>query len=545
MKLLPGSTARETLIVSACCAAVAAGALAISLPQARAGCCLSPDAVGYLATANNWISGAGFVDPILYSHYLPDTRPPVPAFAIRPPAVSVLFAPLLALGADVGDMLVWHTVWAAIVGVIAVLCARPWMSLPAAMGFAIAITWSPAWKFVSSRLLTEVTAVAVLLLGFASIRAGMASVRGSLLLALLTLLGWLVRPNLGLMLPAIVLAEICELGPRAAVRHRPLWVYVGTFAVLLGAIVLTMRAATGLNPYAHYGVMMEIIHVTEVRLYQKEYVGWLEFVLGNSEAVLGSIGENIRTSYRLLFWDGVYLGVGWLAAPALAVALFRPGAGSLENRFSAFAAFGFIAVALATYGGFDPVRYLLLGVVASWFAVMAAADRAISWLKTRLRGEREGARRVIAGLRWVPALLMCVLALLQGPNEPLLGGWRGWQIERLEQQWALCRQMNRDAVVASFNPWRVYFWCGNAGLALPSDLDDLDWLHRYLDEMKPGYVLVLPRSGWGLLADSSRLSPVATRGQLVLYEVIDAGPESRPWRAPLPVGVRADAFGER
>lgn len=99
--------------------------------------------------------------------------------------------------------------------------------------------------------------------------------------------------------------------------------------------------------------------------------------------------------------------------------------------------------------------------------------------------------------------------------------------------------MDSDAVVAWFNPWRVHVWCGNAGLALPHDLDGLDWLDRYLDDMKPGYLLVRPRSRRReLLSRSSRLRRVETPGSLLLYEVVDAGPESRPWRAPPPLGSR-------
>ena len=80
---------------------------------------------------------------------------------------------------------------------------------------------------------------------------------------------------------------------------------------------------------------------------------------------------------------------------------------------------------------------------------------------------------------------------------------------------------------------------------MPRDLDGLDWFHRYLEEMRPGYVLVLPRSGWGFLAESPRLAPIQTRSPYVLYRVVHAAPESRPWRAPAPIGVVSEVRTDR
>ncbi|RIK96790.1 MAG: hypothetical protein DCC71_22195, partial [Proteobacteria bacterium] len=76
---------------------------------------LLPDAVEYLGIAWSWVSGAGFVDPVLYSYYLPGVRPPVPALAMRAPALPVLLAAPLALGASLRAVLIGHAVCAAAV----------------------------------------------------------------------------------------------------------------------------------------------------------------------------------------------------------------------------------------------------------------------------------------------------------------------------------------------------------------------------------------------------------------------------------------------
>jgi len=531
---------RDFLAVAACCSAVALGVLVQAVPMARAGCCLTPDAVGYLATAHNWLAGAGFVDPILFTYYLPDARPPVPAFAVRPPGLSLLLAPVLAMGVGVPGVLVWHAVFASLVGAAAVLVARRAMSLPAATAFGIAVTWSPAWMFVAPKPLTEVAAVAVLLVAVASLRAGIRSWRGALLFALLTLIGWLVRPNLALILPATALAVACDVGPRAALRSRPLWVYAGAFILLHRAVVWSVGAATGFAPYAHYGVMAEIIDTPEVFHYRKEYVGWLAYLQGNAGAVLESLRSNLRASGDLLFRRDFYLWVGWLAAPGLAFALLRPGRGSLERRFAVFATLGFTAVALATYGGFVGERYLLLGAVCAWFAVLSLGSAASEWLARRTGG------RLRPAVAWLPLLLVLAVFALRDASRPLPDPWRGWQAQG-DRYRPVCRLVDPDALVASENPWWFYLWCGNAGWRVPIDLTGEADLHRYLDERQPGYVLAPLGPRWELLARSPRLARIGTlpRGErgpdLGLYEVIGAGPASRPWRAPPPLGSKLPA----
>jgi hypothetical protein len=106
---------------------------------------------------------------------------------------------------------------------------------------------------------------------------------------------------------------------------------------------------------------------------------------------------------------------------------------------------------------------------------------------------------------------------------------------------ALCPTLDPDAVVASVQPWEVYLWCGNAGLALPLDIDSIASAERYLDDRRPGYVLIDRRLALRPFAASLRLARVARAGPLTLYEVIDAAPASRPWRAPPPLAAAGGA----
>jgi hypothetical protein len=343
-------------------------------------------------------------------------------------------------------------------------------------------------------------------------------VAGGLALAGVTLLAWLVRPNLALVLPAVVLALVLERGPRVALRSRPLWAYVGGFAALYAAVVLAVTAATGLAPYAHFGAKLEVIETWEYFRYRKPYVGGLAYLQANHGAVLAALARNLRESWDVLFGSGFYWWVGWPAVPALGYALLRRGEGSLERRFAAWAALGFTGTAIVTYGDFDARRYLLLGAVCAWFTVAAAAEAVASRFSAR----------------WLPLLGAAALFAIERPGRTFDDPWSAWQ-QMGPTYRAICAHIDRDALVASENPWWLYLWCGNAGLHVPYDLNSLDWLHRYLDDQKPRYLLVPRHPRWELFTRSPRLRRLAAGPDADLYECLDPAAKSPVWHAPPPL----------
>lgn len=525
-----------------CAAGVALGTVVLVLPFALYFWLLSPDSIGYIATAHNWVQGIGFVDPIVFTHYLAAARPPIPAFAVRPPLVSVLIAIPLALGADLTELIVTHVVWSGLIAGAAVLAASRSLSLPAATGFGIAVAWVPGFWLVAATPWTEVTAVGVMVLTLALLRNGVDSVRGALLLALVTLLGWMTRPNLGLLLAIVPLSVALTRGPTAALRSRPLWVYVGSFVLLHRAVVVAVTAVTGFAPYALYGLMAEILDVQQAFEYRREWVGPLPFLLSHLGEISVVLGENLQKAGKVLFQEGFYLWVGWLALPGLAFGLLRRSEEDeevLELRFAAVGAVLFTAVSLCVYGGFDGRRYLLPGVVYCWFTIAALAGWGAERLADRL-APAGGGRPLAWTLRWLPALaaLAAVATIPDAKLSKVRFLWtplehRADPHESHQQLLPLCELMDRDALVSSTHPWRVYASCGNAGLRVPNDLGAKEWLARYLDEQQPGYLLVKARRRWRReLERSPRLRYLEASGPWHLFEVVGAGPESRPWRAP-------------
>ena len=348
--------------------------------------------------------------------------------------------------------------------------------------------------------------------------------------ALLCAIAWLARPNLAVAVPAFALSGVLTLGPRRALRSAPLWIAVlGFFAVQQG-ISIAQRAATGFAPYAHYGVLLETTSAGEAGFYRKEFVGWMAWVAAHAGQVRSALAWNAREVLRLLFVLPDYHYVGWLLVPALADAWRRRDAARPLRLFLATTGLALLAVVAISWGAIDPRRLLLPAALCFWLL-------AASWLAHAAR--RIADARLATAL---PALVVAAAWLLSpsaaGTSRVARQAWATYQRvgpTSLEPGFApgLCARMDRDAIVASPNPWDVYLGCGNAGWVLPRDLDSPEWVARYLAERPIGYVIA-PFADAARFETSPRLERLAAEGGHVLFGVRDPAPASRPWRAPPP-----------
>lgn len=516
---------------------VALGCLAVTLPSLAHIVYVSNDAIGYVATARSWIAGQGFVEPILYSYYLDGARVPVPATAIRPPIISILFAIPMKLGAGLVGLGIVHAVWSAAIGASTVLVGRRFMSLPAATAAAIGVAWSPSWRFASTHLLAEATSIGALLLLFALAPRLLRRPSGGLLLAVATVLAWLVRPNLGAVAPIIALAAALHWGTRNALRSKPLWAYLLSFALLQQSCAWLLGAIFGFPPYAHYGVMAETLSMTDVRSYQNEYNGAIKFLATHSAEILGHLLDNARATLDWLFIKPAYLFVGWIGLPGLAYALARRSQADLHLALWATGSIVFGAIAILTGWGFDGMRYPLPAAVCLWLVAMAGCDRLLARILESASETRQH------WLRWLVLSLPMAAWLIALPQtrvlsevahnltlegtKPHLQKDAKWN--RLSRN--LCQHMDADGVVASDQPWTLYYWCGNAGYLLPRDLNDLAWLHKYLDEIEPDYILAVRKEDIRVFNRSPRLTIAQERGAAVLYARTGAAVQPGQWNS--------------
>jgi hypothetical protein len=517
------------------------GNLALTLPTVSKVVHLPHDVVGYVSTARNWIEGRGFVDPVLYSYYLDGASAPIPAIAVRPPIISILFSIPMKLGLGLVGIGILHAIWSVAIASSILLLARRFMSLPAATAAAIGVAGSHGWRSASNHLLTESTSVGALLLLFAIAPRCLRTRPGGVVLALVTLIAWLVRPNLGAFVAVVVAAAVIQWGFWGAFRSKPLWTYVLTFAFLQQACAFTLGAIFGYPPYAHYGVMAETLSMYDVLSYQAEYSGAMSFAAAHGSEITSNLLENIQDTFERFFLMPTFLYVGWVGLPGLAYVLIRRKKATFLSVLCGVGGVAFAAIAILTGWSFSGIRYPLLSAVCFWLCGMAACDWAMNWL---------GTRRSPPGSRFLPALpltvLLCAFFVATPSNQIRAIFTQPLNFDRARPQlqsggkWnaisrSLCQYIPDDAIVTSTSPWNLHYWCGNAGHLIPDDLTDLKWLHAYLDDIRPGYIIAKEEMYFSLFNDSPRLKLLEISGTVALYEVKHPGSDARRWDSPGPL----------
>jgi hypothetical protein len=252
-------------------------------------------------------------------------------------------------------------------------------------------------------------------------------------------------------------------------------------------------------------------------------------VSAHAEQVRAVLAWNAKEVARHLFATPDYHYIGWLAIPALVDAFWRRDERRFERLLLAATGLALLAVTLAGYGAIDPLRLLLPACLCFWLL-------AASWLAHV--ATRFGSNALVTA---APALFALALWLFSpsaaGTSRWALRAWNAYQQHGtrtgLEESFApaFCEKLDRNAIVASPNPWELYLACGNGGWVLPPDLSDDAVLVRWLDEVPIAYVIV-PERAVARYEASPRLTRIASDRAHVLFEVTDAPERTRPWSAP-------------
>ena len=517
------------------------------------------DSVEYIAIANAWANGAGFVDPVKWTYYLA-TAAPVPAFAVRAPVPAVLLALPLALGATLPVLRGLNAGLTSVVAGVLVLLARRMMSLPVAAACALMICLSDPWLLISRMPMSDLIAIGAMLLVFAASRRVSRSVGAALMCSAVTLLGWATRPTIALLVVPIAVAVAWDEGARAAWRSRGLRVYLG--ATLAGYLMIrqVIVELTGLSPYSAYGIMSEMLKPITPLSYGTKYLGACKFIWRWLPQIANMVIGRARQLFAAVLVTPRFGHVALLALPGVAYCLARrhpnPDQAALR-RLVALSCLLFAATTILTYAAFDPNRYPLPVVVCGALCGFAWLDDMIAVGARALRARASsgsmrlpgwGTSLAVAALFSLP--LTFVLAaflqrgglylgrvatkdwsvLLRGAMSPPEAAGREAGIK------AICSQSRPGVVVAARNPWMVHAWCGNPTIMLPIDLNNRASLQQaFLRHEQPSYVLGDGSPGGRWLATSPYLQRVAAYGALVLYEVSEPGSRRDLWRQPPPL----------
>ncbi len=557
--------ARATLLAAA---GVALGSFLLALPRVVSNWHVSPDTIEFIGIANNWVHGRGWVDPVLYSTYLQGALPPIHGLVMRPPVISLLMAPAIALGASLPGLQMLQGVVAALIAGMGVMLARRSVSLPSAVAFGIAISWSPSWLMYSSQVLSEPLAVGALLGLIAAAPGAAKSPSRAALLGLLCVVAWLTRPNLALVLVAFGAATALP-GKRDELALRNLGIALAVFGTTAGALHLGVQAASGFGAFANYGLLLQSTHALESAAFQQDWAGFSTYLTANADRVWQTLTASYRELYAVWFQRPSQFFIGWLFLPACIYA-FRRHPGQLTSRAVALSGLGLLLVVLVFYGGPDPERLVLPAGVCFWLLAVEMLEGLATQLRDR--SERWTARRVDrtrGGISPGPFhLSRAVHALLAGLPLYLVLGAFGLSLSATQwfpesqSRWrsfravgplpaggaypeiprSVCGVMDKDALVAASHPWNLYLWCGNATLWLPPDLDSQTILHQYLDAKKPAYIVSNPGRHWPpqihrseletLLGQSPKLERLSQKAGLAVYRVRYATPQTTRWDAP-------------
>lgn len=501
---------------------------------------LTPDAIEYLAIANAWVHGAGFVDPVQWSYHV-DVGPPLPAGSVRPPLLSMLLAIPLALGVDLSGLLLLHAFWAcAVVGATAFV-ASSFMGLGAAAAAGLLLAAAPGWVFVARSPLTEVTGLAALLAVVAAAPGVLRSVPRALLCALLVWLAWLTRPNLVALLLAVAVATAWEAGPREALRSRSWWALGLGVGLLVLLTQLAVAGATGSTLYSGYDP--ELLGVRAAGVYGRESVGTWSFILAHAEEIADIAVERVGRVGAGLYLQKAsqWQWAGWLGALGVPWALLRRRDGVVAHRLNAFCALGFTLLIVLNYAGFEP-RYLLVPALCGSLCGLAALDAGLERLRHALRGR--GFARAATLLPALPAVAALGWVTIGPGGKATFNTWSLWDAESrafLAHDYvagpygSLCPYLERDALVVARYPWQVTAICGNAALRQPVNLMNPGVAEIFLADKQPAYFVAKRGVVSEWLAARSEVRPLASRGDLELFAVLEPGAGSRPWHAPLPV----------
>jgi hypothetical protein len=532
---------RSSAITCGAALAVALVSGAMALPVALSGGVLTPDGIEHLAIASAWIHGSGFVDPVQW-HYFLSENVPLPGLAVRAPVISILLAIPLAFGATISTAMLIHLLWSGLVAAAMFLFATRFMRRRAAAAAVLLLVSTPAWRtFLAAAPLNEVSAIAAYPLDLAPAGGVRRTPGGAARCAAATMLAYLTRPTLGALVAAVIAGAVWQAGPRSAIRRAPLWGYVVSFLAALVILHLVAKATTGLAPYASYGVMPQTLVNEANYRYQTEYHGTATFIQNNADAIGARLGLFARKLGATLFLAPVWNFVGWLIPPTLIYAVIRRRDLVLEQRINLVAILGFSAATILTYSYFDGIRYPILTAVPTCLCGMAMLDDGARHLQQR-RSHRWSAQL----MGTAPLLLVCLVFVAQPLWSSLAEtptSWRHYRALRSgAQPWIdsalpdLCGHLDKDAIIAAPGPWRTLLWCGNASIRVPLDIGAPGVRERFIAERHPGYLAVTPRIArrWDKRG-AEGLRKIAEAHGWTVFEVVDAPPESRPWRAPPPL----------
>lgn len=464
---------------------------------------LNPDVVEYVDVARRLLNGEGYRLGVKAYHF-GGTEVLHHGLAERPPLFPLVVAGLLGLGLDLHAVQALNALLAAVsVGLVAEIGRSLFgRAVGAAAGLLAAVSPVVLERMIPP--MTEALTIALLLLAtWIVVRAPEPARRRDYLLAGLALgLGYLARPTVAALVPALILAIVVAAQDRRGALLGVGWLVIGVL-VFAVPISLYSLATQGSLSYSGQSYLYAVHKDSDVLRngYGRSLPTPVEFISSNPDFVAVAIVENVRDYANLLLldrawlrpllpaWIGVLLALVWRAYPRRAVI---PAALALSS----------FAIYALTWANFQeryqlPTLLLLLPFLADGLSrlgltrlPLGPVPRALPlflavlvvgwwWLPTWRHqyqdeyryGDEEVEPRVDDGLRWT------------GPprwsEDAELARVNAW----------LRANTDRDDVVTHGQPWPYTFFTMRPATLLPTKLEP-DRLRTFLTEYHVAYVLL-------------------------------------------------------
>lgn len=454
------------------------------------------DHVEFLATANNWVHGNGFINP-LKTIYNIKTTAPIPAFSFRGVLYPFILALFLKVSPHLWGLKVMNSFLASLVPTTAFILAEYfWGKKTAIIGTLVFFT-SPGWFYISKTPWSEPLVCLMWLLIMCVWFLPKPSFKQALFTGILSSIAWTAKPQIDFFIPLLGLSLLVSQGWGRLIKNKFYWIAALTYFFITIFIKIYFHWETGSFPYQGYGAWLHATSNDYALLYQTDYSQpvW-QFVFNHWDAVWTGIKLNL-SSFTKMMMKGYYSYLALLFLPVLVQGL-TPQKKSSRNFFISLS-----------------ILFLLLLNWGLWN--ITSADRSYLLPLLLLNFLCAGYLQKWIEKYFTPAMALSLLLTIPLTAFGLMDSRKNYihnsladGFPQLQAIYSPICPLLQDKVTAAINGWYLFEICGNPVSILPHDINNEAILAKFIQQEKVSFVLVDDTLSYEVIRNSPQLKLVAT-----------------------------------
>lgn len=448
------------------------------------------DQVEFFSTANYFIHGNGFVNPIKSVFNIANTVP-IPALGFRGALYPLLLSIFLKLFTHLLPIKISIIFLDSLVPLVSYLIFSSLMNRKAALIGVLFFFTSPGWIYITRTPWSEPLTCLMWLLVFASWFCLQPSIKRGFLTGVVTAIAWTSKPQLVFFIPLLGLSLLLAGGLKKLFQEKAFWTAIFTFYSLTLAAKLIYHHTTGVWPYEAYSAWLRVPSNNDTLMYQIDFHQpvW-KFLTTHVIIVIKKIRANIF-EFSTLFITGFYSYFILIFLPVLADGL-NPKKAKSPQLFLCLATLFFIFLHWALWSVTDSVRYYLISMLMLHFLCTAYLQK------------------------WIERFFMPAIAVFCFIVLP----FKVWELRivmqeysthdhpafQIKSEWILpfCPQFENKVLAAS-NGQDQFQVCGTPTVILPSDIDNAETLNRFVENEKVNFIITQDSKECAFINTSSNL----------------------------------------